>query len=459
MAVARFITHLKAAMGMDASAPLVLFGNFEVEHRWGRAETGLPRLGFAASSMVVNRMDELPLLLAGPGDVVVLKAHPDPGYLASLTGLGLALPRVLVVRDSSQDRTVTGDALGDPEALSSLRELAAMGAAMLPHGISDDEEKLSLASGLPLAGPAESVCKRVNAKVYSRRLTARLGLRQPAGRACDALDDWSDAVAWARESLRAGQQIAVKDSYGVSGKGIAVIGDERRLDQLDRMIRRQAGQSDVVRVGLVVEQWVAKVADFNYQFTVSRDGGTRFDSVKKVVIEGGVSKGQRAPSSLGARQERELAGIARLLGTALADDGYFGVVGVDAMLDPDGELYPVVEINARNNMSTYQRRLDEEIVGPDRATLARHYPLTLSAPLPFGQLRQALGDLILDRPDGTGIVVQSFATVNAAFTGTECGTADGKSAYGRLYGMLIGDDVGAVDELDAEISRRLDACT
>lgn len=456
MASASFITNLKGAVGVAADAPLVLLGNFEVENAWGRGEAGLPRFGFEASNAIVNRMDEFALLLGGPGDVVVLKDSPDQDYLAALEALGLALPRVLVVRGSQPEHTVTQDALRDVILQDQLRELAPARAALLPHGISEDEEKLAHVAGLALAGPSWRVCKMVNSKIYSRRVAQKLGLRQPVGYACDTLQAWSEAVAWARELLLAGRRVAVKDAYGVSGKGISVVSDGRRLDRLDRMtcgnVQRTGG-----RPALVVEEWVAKTADLNYQFTVARDGRVRFDFVKEAVTDQGVHKGHRVPSPLTERQHGELADAANRLGSALAADGYYGVVGVDAMLDPDGGLYPVVEINARNNMSTYQVRIDDEIVGPGRATLARYYALTLRQPLSFARLRDSLDGLLLDRPGGTGIVVHGFATVNAAFTLAQRAeeVIEADSVQGRLYAMVAAADAATVEGLDAEIAQRL----
>jgi hypothetical protein len=227
------------------------------------------------------------------------------------------------------------------------------------------------------------------------------------------------------------------------------------------MISSLVRRSVVGRPALVVEEWVAKSADLNYQLTIARDGGVRFDFVKQAVTDQGVHKGHRMPSPLTRRQRDELADAGGRLGSALAADGYFGVVGIDAMVDPEGGLYPAVEINARNNMSTYQVRLAEEIVGHDRTALARHYPLLLFRPLPFRRLRAALDDILLERAGGTGIMVHGFATVNAAFAASGSGagesTAPGQPVHGRLFALLAGDDQAIVDRLDAEVTRRLAA--
>ena len=43
----------------------------------------------------------------------------------------------------------------------------------------------------------------------------------------------------------------------------------------------------------MVEEWVAKAADLNYQLTVGRDGGVEFNFVKEAVTDQGVHKGHR----------------------------------------------------------------------------------------------------------------------------------------------------------------------
>jgi phosphoribosylaminoimidazole carboxylase (NCAIR synthetase) len=448
-----FTTRLKAAVREDRHAPLVFIGNFEVENRWGRGEIGLPTVGFASSNLMVNRMDEFALLLAGAGDYVVLKAAPDPDYLAFLAGLGIALPTVLVVETNHPEHTVTEDALADPALIATLSALRERNAALFPHGVSDDEERLAAACGLPLAAPSSVVCKAVNGKVYSRRLADKLGLRVPPGMACDSLATWAEAVEWARPVIAAGRTVGVKDAYGVSGKGISVLRDERRLDQLARMVTSAVRRSGGDQLGLLVEEWVAKTTDLNYQFTVARDGAVHFDFVKEAVTDRGVHKGHRMPARLTPAQHAELVDTAAQLGEHLAADGYYGVVGIDAMVDPDGGLYPVIEINARNNMSTYQVRMQEELLGAGRTALARHYSVKLTEPLPFARLSELLGDLLVDTAGGTGLLVNNFATVNAAFADRP---ATGEPADGRLYGLLIGDTPEIVDEIDTEITARLE---
>lgn len=436
-----FLRRLKAATTGDARTPLVFLGNFEVEDVWAAGEQGLPRVAFGTGSAIVHRMDEFAMLLAGPGDHVVLKAAPDPDYLAYLAELGIDPPGIHPVAQQDPAHTVTRDALADPALLVTLGRLAAQGARLYTHGNSALEEELAARAGIPLAGSPAAVCKAVNSKVYSRRLADDLGLRQPRGWACTTLAEWADAVEGARELLAAGHRVVVKDAFGVSGKGIVVLDDARRLDQTHRMILRRADRSGDDRVALVAEQWVTKRADLNYQVTVGLDGAVHFDFVKEALTEGGVHKGHRMPPALDAAQLAEVRDAGERLGERLAADGYVGVVGVDAMVGTDERLFPVTEVNARNNMSTYQVPLQERLVPPGWHALARQYPLRLPSPVPFKRIRQVLGDLLAAGPGGAGLVVNNFATVNAA-------ARPGGDFAGRLYALVVAPTAAAAQALD-----------
>ncbi|MFC7545960.1 ATP-grasp domain-containing protein [Plantactinospora sp. GCM10030261] len=443
-----FRAKLRTALTGAADTPLVLLGNFEVEDEWAGAERGLPRLTVGGSGRaLVNRMDEFALLLAAEGDRVVLKASPDPDHLTHLAELGLTVPRLLLPREQQPDRTVSADALADDTLTAELAALGGAGFRLAPHGVSTVEEELAARSGLPLAAPSAAVCKAVNSKIYSRLLATDLGLRQPPGRTCATLDELADAVAWAGRVVDGGGRVVVKDAFGVSGKGITVVESRHRLDRLHRMIESRAARAGRSDVALVVEEWVAKRTDLNYHFVVGRDGSMSFDFVKEALTEDGVHKGHRFPPRLTGAQLDELVTVAEALAAPLARDGYAGVVGVDAMVDPDGGIYPIVEINARNNMSTYQTVVQERLVPPGAEVLARHYPVRLPEPLPFATLRRLLDDALL-RPGGrTGLVVTAFATVNAA------------PPDGRLYTLLMAETAARLAALDDEVTRRLSTLT
>ncbi|GGM08961.1 MULTISPECIES: preATP grasp domain-containing protein [Micromonospora] len=446
-----FLDGVRHACTGDAGTPFVLLGNFEVEDEWARDEVGLPTVGGRASAAIVNRMDEFAVLLAGPGDHVVLKSAPDADYLAWLSSLGIDLPNILVTDDSDPAATVSVDALRSPRLQATLRELAGTGAHLLPHGMSTLEERLCELTGLAPALPPAPVVKAVNSKIYSRRVAAGLGLPLAVGWECETVTEFAEAARQAARSVAAGRRVGVKDAYGVSGKGIVVVEDPRRLDQLVRMVTRRAEKTGDQRIGLVLEEWADKALDLNYHFTVGRDGTVRFDFVKEALTDNGVHKGHRIPARISAEHHAQLVAAAERLGARLAADGFHGVVGVDAITTGDGGLLPVLEINARNNMSTYQTSLQETFTGPDTVALARQYDLSLTRPVSFAALRDQLDDLLLTPERGTGLLVNNFATVNAAAPAPD----DPRPYAGRLYGLLVAGSETELVGLDHAIAQIL----
>lgn len=175
-----FTGRLKAALTGNPDTELVFLGNFEVEDQWARGEPGLPRLTFGSGSVIVNRMDEFALLLAGKGDHVVLKGEPDPDYLSHLEELGFDLPGLLVVEHQDPGSTVTQDALEDRPVLRELGRIGARAGVVCAHGVSELEERLAERAGIALAAPPAAICKAVNSKIYSRRLAASWASGRPA---------------------------------------------------------------------------------------------------------------------------------------------------------------------------------------------------------------------------------------------------------------------------------------
>ncbi|GAB7046499.1 ATP-binding protein [Catenuloplanes indicus] len=443
--MSRYLSQLKEAVTGAADTTLVFVCNFEVERQWATGHVGLPGVAVASAPAVVQRMEELGVLLAGPADHLLLKHPLDTGYLDYLTRLGFRVPAVLCPERTHPDRSTTEDALDSPDLLRTLRGLSP-GARLLPMGAAVGEQKLADSCGLSLAGAGADVAERVNGKVYGRRLTARAGLREVPGHCCETVDELAEALG----TLDAvGRPLVVKDAYGVSGRGLVVVDTPARAGQLMRLVRRRAERTGDDRIEVVVEQWLPRRHDLNYQLTVTRDGGVRFDFVKQALTEAGVHKGHLMPAALTGAHRAEIEHAAQSVGAALYRDGFTGVAGVDAIIDTDGQLYPVLEINARLNMSTYQGGVVERYQPPDGIGLARHYTLRLRATCPFDAVESALDRA--QRGTGGRIVVTSFGTLNAA--APSASTAE--PFDGRLYAMLFAPGRPSLDALDGAVRQAL----
>jgi len=288
--------------------------------------------------------------------------------------------------------------------------------------------------------PTADVFERVNSKIYSRRLVEDSGLRAVPGHCCEEADEFLALL----EKYVDGTTLVVKDAYGVSGKGLVVLDSRAKVDRLAKLVRRRAERSGEARLHVVVEHWLGKRFDLNYQLTVARDGTVGYDFVKQALTENGVHKGHLMPVDLTGSQHRELRDAVDVVGARLFADGFHGVVGVDAILGQDDVLYPVLEINARLNMSTYQGGVTERLVPSGHVCLARHYPLRLAAPVAFADVRRVLRPAL----DARQVVITCFGTVNA--------NAGGEPPFeGRLYTMLVAPDRTRLARLDSEVTAAL----
>jgi hypothetical protein len=438
-----FAERLKRDLTGDRGVRFIYLNNFEVERSWAEGEPKLPGAGVSFASTTVNRMEEMGVLLAADGDIVVLKSRMDPGYAAYLSRLGASAGRTLAAENSDPGRTVTEDALVSPRLIAELAALNDGCTYLMPLGISLAEEQLAKETGLPLAGTTAQICKAVNGKIFSRQLVDRLGLTAVPGQVCETVGELAGALS---AQLAGGGRAVVKESLGVSGRGMVVVGDERAASRLLRLIGRRGPDA---RAALVVETWIERAQDLNYQFVVARDGTVRFETVKAAVLRDGVHQGHRFPVDLPAAAFDGLLDATQALGRALFAEGYYGMVGVDAMLGPDGVLYPCLEINARFNMSTYQSRISERFIPAGKHAIAATFGLRPHRPHTFGEVTGALGELLFDGSGRPGVVINNFATLNAA-------AQPGEDFHGRLYGICVADDPEAVFRLRQQVEGRLE---
>lgn len=444
-----YLRALKSAVTGRPDTPLVFVCNFEAETSWAEGHVGLPAVQFSNSSRMVHRMEELGVLLAGAADVLLLGQELDPGYVRYLEDLGVELPaRVVPAAETvgSTNLSTTELALSSHAVQQRLGAIARAGGCLMPMGTTSAEQKLAEIVGMPLAVPDSDVFERVNGKIFGRRLTQASGLRSVPGYCCETVAELEGAL---RRGRPPGAAIVVKDSFGVSGKGLLVCTTDKQAEQLLGLVRRRARRTGDDRIEVVVEEWLPKRFDMNYQITVSRSGEVTLDFIKQAVTDRGVHMGHRMPVDLDPRHRRELRIAAQRIGSGLYSNGYWGVAGVDAVMGADDVLYPVLEINARLNMSSYQGEVLERFSRPGQGGLARYHRLRLSAHCPFQRVQDALGDLLRPDDHGNCVIVTGFGTVNAS------SAVAPRNFDGRLYVIAVAHNQKTLDRLDAETGRRL----
>lgn len=441
---------MKGALVGDPQAEFVLLCNFEAERAWGAGVVGLPAPPSVTASRPAQAMEELGVCLAAHGDQLLLSQPLDTSFRAYLRSAGIAAPAEITVEGPGTVETADR-VLSDARVLAQLRAAAERGAYLLPMGSTEQTRQIAAHTGLRYAAAEPAVAARVNSKIYARRLVEDLGLRAVPGSCCESVEDLARAL-----DTEPFEPLIVKDAYGVSGRGLMRLDEPAKARRLLEMVRRRARRAGDDRLQVVVERFLPKSCDLFYQFTVARDGTVAFDTVVETLLDNGVPQGNTAQSPWADKHRAEIEDCAARIGGRLHRDGYHGVVGVDALCGADGVLYPVLEINARLNLPTYQLPLMQ---ARHEAGLpysrSRQYTVRLRRALLFEQMHTMLTPALAPGPDGAHAVISCFATVNALAEHTESGQA----FPGRLYTALFAPDLDSLARLELRMRHCLEALT
>ncbi|AVV58256.1 hypothetical protein C7121_20055 [Paenibacillus glucanolyticus] len=477
--------------------PTIVMGTFDPETRWRDPNlTRLPAMPDRERESIVLCMDELLFPFCGPDDILYSRCQIDPELYEYLAGLGFSfrsryhfdlsdekkpLPEADVFKrcmfrlaaDQTQnqitaDRMLQAVGSGYPEATGLAEMISLKHAAgglhreavwthtvkpLTPYAITADTEVYLQTAGPFSPLPDLETVVRVNSKIYSNRLLARIGEK------CYGMEANSAAeMESAGNTLLKQGPYLLKDPFGVSGKGNLLIDGEA-------MQRRIAGHLDKqersgLRSQFLLEPLLRRGTDFSSHWFIRENGEKDFISVQRMMNQqqnyGGSIKADEALIRL-----LEHAGYFDTMEKALgilAEDGYHGFVCFDSMILENGDVVPIVEINARMSMGLINAYLNKVWETHGHTSWLTFLSLGLPEGFAFGRLLDALrvSGLLLTVQEGYGIVPLSSNTVMVNDILTSRRITDGLQSKrgmpkGRLYVSVVGRD----NEHRSELINRL----
>ncbi|MFD2673319.1 ATP-binding protein [Marinicrinis sediminis] len=442
--------------------------NFEVEQQWKEPHhLALP--GLSSQVPYHHALSEMALLLAEPQDLVFLHQEPDVDFLAYLSSFGWRPPTMIAIHSGTESpnhraegfhHLLTDQLIQQWQASSSrasmqqrFQDWAHSGSrpgSLMVHGTSQLEEQLSRMLNLNMLSSSSDVVRAVNSKIFSRDRCLKHGIAQTEGRSVHHLSELEEAFRHLKPAL-VHHPLVLKDAYGVSGKGLFLIEDEPRFRQLQSKLMKQAERIGSDRMEMVLEVWVNKLKDLNVQFMVYPDGQTSPPIIQEALVVNGAHAGHVSAPHLSPLMHQQLEAAVRLLGVELADEGYVGPVGLDALMTIDNQLYPCIELNARFNMSTYHNRVRQKWMPADTICMTTACSFRRHKPVSFKQMKQLLGPLLLTPSSASGLLIVSFASVNSIYS------RDEKQTRGKLYGVIAGNNRKHCEQIQQQVQNRLDA--
>ncbi len=429
---------------------IVWLCNIGAERYWNRVSTGVVD---RSEDVVVNRVEEMNLLLCREQDFIILRKAPDEEYLHTLKKMGFSVPRILILNNSDLYTPISELILKDEKLLSELKLIASQNREVyfVPYGVTYLEEQIAQETGLNLVGAPAAINARVNDKIFNREISLKLNFPVCQGYVCQSVDEMRRAYKELAEKPPYFEKVIIKEPNGASGKGLYVVESEEKLESTLRLIARLSKGNSESK--WLVEGWYRKKADLNYQIYISPGGQVDTFSIKQQLLKDTVYIGSKIPPELASNVLGQIREYGTKIGEYLYGIGFTGVAGIDSIITEDDVIIPIIEINGRFTLSTYISFLNT--VMEKKKILSRYFKVLTNIPLTYHTLNTELDKhgLGFDLKNRKGIFVYTAGTLPAAFT-------EGSSTCnGRVFTLISADDWEQVDEYNAILENVIQGIT
>lgn len=429
-------------------AIIVWICNIGAEKYWNTVNPGVIDRN---EDIIVNRIEEMNLLLCRKQDFLILRKAPDPSYLQYLEEQGFAVPSILTPKNDDPVTPISELVLKDTDLLNQLTALSkTTDLYFLPYAVTRLEEEIASKTGLKLIGSPSRTNAAVNNKINNRKIALELGFPVCKGRVCSSMDEITAAYHELTQQPPYFEKVIIKEPFGASGKGLYIVDSPERLKMLLlRLARFARGQANPE---WLVEGWYAKNADLNYQIYISPEGKVTVFSVKEQLLRDSVYIGSRISPELSPAITGQVNQCGEKIGQYLYRMGFYGVAGVDAIVTTDELLIPIIEINGRFTLSTYLSFL-EPVLGKFKA-LSRYFRIITDTRLDYHMVCEMLESdgLLYRRTKREGIMVYG--------SGTLSGAPPVQGVYsGRLFALIIAESWDRVQELNGKLESQIQRIT
>ncbi len=387
--------------------------------------------------IIVSHMEEMNLLITQPQDILFLREEPDPVFIDEMKRFGANIPVIVRPSDKDYNKNISELIADDRDLIDRVREVIKdrKNVVFVPYGVSYLEEEIAQKLGVKIFGPPLENAIRVNDKVYSRNFAIEHGFRVPQGQICYG---YEELCTVANDYLERYGKIIIKEPHGASGRGLWVVDTATKLKSTLLIIKRFYDIS--VDREWIVEQWCEKQTDLNYQIYVGdKDEVADIEifSIKEQRVNGTVYTGSIIPPSFDERISHECIECGEIIGRELYEEGYRGILGIDAMILSNGELIPIVEINGRFTLSTYLSFIPKRCKGETDKIFASYRRIRLNPGDDYETVTCRLKESEIAYEDKDGVFVYVSGTIRE----------DRVGEYGRLFTLCMGRDESRVVEL------------
>ncbi|KOR76763.1 ATP-grasp domain-containing protein [Paenibacillus solani] len=333
MKAERFISSL-----LDIQSPKLWYSNINWEQK-SKIGVRLPQIQNATTDSLMNQMHIHQIYLADPEDEVIVQERPDSEFLSYLEEQGIRIPKMLV---------------GHPEEFAGKLK----GTYTIPYLMDVQQAGFISSNGGIGIGPPPELALKLNNKVYTRLFCEQHSIPVSDGIVCTSFDQLEGAFHQLQQETNADRYV-LKTAYGSSGKNLFHIRSRKEFDFICTYLSRQRHVEDFM---VSIERWHDVEYNLNAQLLLW-NGECRVLAVTgQDNNDVGVYKGSDLHPLIPEHVMRHYLQELESLGQLLSEEGYQGFMGVDSVMDRQGRLIPVIEINARLTMVTYTLSIRERLL-------------------------------------------------------------------------------------------------
>lgn len=338
----------------------LVMGSFDAEKYW-RPEgySKLPELEDKNAAHIIACMDELLFPLCNTGDLLLNRFKMNPVFKSYLEQLGFEFSNnrqdlyELGNEQFNSDKACVFELLSRRIIEPYFQEILEDVSALNTYAILPATAGICGRLGIKKVYPEIEIIKKVNSKIYSHKLHDRLGLKKYG----TIINRGADITQLAAE-YDDGRGIILKDAFGVSGKGNVLISSPGILKRIADYIVSQEKRG--LQTCFILETYLEKQSDFSCQIKIDPDGKMSILSIQNIInnnfsYAGSMTADQDFVDYL---DRRGYFTVMQRVAGELFKDGYSGDVCIDSMILTNGEIVPVVEINARKSMGLINHYLD-----------------------------------------------------------------------------------------------------
>lgn len=378
---------------------------------WASKNTAwLPSFDLFNTKSIILNSDELFIFFGRKEDLLVLRNKPNADFICYLKTIGIELPQILVITSDDETKSISEEVLNEVCLINKLRDYVSKNAKnniitnLIPFGVTKLEENLAQCISARLLSN-DNITSVFNCKLTLKNLLDQFDIPAPESIICNGIEALQNEGI---EFIKQYGKVVVKKPYGASGSGVIRISDVEQFKRIIGYMRRFNQHEGRI----VIEKWYPAKVSYNHQYMIL--GGAIYQyAFSRQILHG---NGTKIGGSIFDYEMKdcvidEHSKLSRPIVEEIGKNGYQGLIGFDSIICDNEQLFPIVDINCRINLSTIFYEIFTRYFRNKYACFF-YKEYILDKPISFDSLIGRMESSLYSCAKKEGIVILNFTSLN-----------------------------------------------